>query len=102
MGTGKWPYLDVVWVAFETGSLLAVVGGGAVRGFRREALSTIKAAGLGHVPGDVLVSRLLQQVASVWLPLPGPAREFLFSSQLTRRIQAQQTEEGQELLLQIL
>lgn len=53
MGTGKWPYLDVVWVAFETGSLLAVVGGGAVRGFRREALSTIKAAGLGHVPGDV-------------------------------------------------
>lgn len=28
MGTGKWPYLDVVWAAFETGSLLAVVGGG--------------------------------------------------------------------------
>lgn len=32
MGTGKWPYLDVVWVTFETGSLLAVrVGGGSPR-----------------------------------------------------------------------
>lgn len=30
MGTGKWPYLDVVWAAFETGSLLLWAGGGSL------------------------------------------------------------------------
>lgn len=49
---GKWPRLDVVWVAFETVSLLVHVGKG-VRGFKTELSLKQPGAGLARGSGDV-------------------------------------------------
>lgn len=89
---GKWPRLDVVWVAFETVSLLIHVGEGLC-GFK----PAFKAAGLAPGSGDVSVPAVPWEEASARLPHPGTAGEFLLSSQLTRKTPAQPPEEGQEL-----
>lgn len=98
MGTsGKWPRLDVVWVAFETVSLLVHMGEG-VCGFKIELLLNQLGSWVSPwLSGDVSVSAVRWEEASTWLPLPGTAGEFLLSSHLTKKIPPQQTEEGQEL-----